>query len=257
VHARDREAIAALGRRGVPVSLCTGRMYSGTRAVAELLALDGPVACVDGSQIVEVSSHRALAMHPIVAAAEVVTVLAEFELTSFVFSGDVIYHDALGAELLHYVSSWSQRVEQLALVLDRARWGDDPAVAAVVSVGSEQQILGAHTVLTGALGHSVQATTFEISRPSLEGSWGMVIRAAGVDKGTAVEWLARHHGIETTEIVAVGDWLNDVPMLKAAGRSFAMAQAPERVRAVASDLLEADTWTGGGIAEAAERAGLL
>jgi hydroxymethylpyrimidine pyrophosphatase-like HAD family hydrolase len=232
-------------------------MYSGTREVAELLALDGPVACVDGSQIVEVRSHRSLAMHPIVAAAEVVTVLAEFELTSFVFARDVIYHDALGAELLHYVSSWSQRIEQLELLLDRARWAADSEIAAVVAVGGEQQVQGAFTVLSGQLGHSVQATTFEIRRPNLEGSWGMVIRAAGVDKGTAVEWLARHHGIEPAQVVAVGDWLNDVPMMKAAGRSFAMAQAPERVRAVATDQLEADTWRGGGIAEAAERAGLL
>jgi hydroxymethylpyrimidine pyrophosphatase-like HAD family hydrolase len=232
-------------------------MYSGTREVAELLALDGPVACVDGSQIVETRSHRALCTHPIVPAAEVVAVLAEFEAASFVFSADVIYHDALGARLLHYVSTWSQQVVELEAVLDQERWGRAADIAAVVSVGTEQQILGARAMLSDELGDRVQATTFEISRPSLEGAWGMVVRAAGVDKGTAVEWLARHHGIQPDEIVAVGDWLNDVPMLHAAGRSFAMAQAPERVRAAATDQLEADTWSGGGIAEAAERSGLL
>ena len=87
--------------------------------------------------------------------------------------------------------------------------------------------------------------------------WGMVVRAAGIDKGTAIEWIADHYGVTLRDIVAVGDWLNDVPMLRRAGRSFAMGQAPSEVRAAATDLLDADAWTGGGIAEAAERAGLL
>ena len=85
----------------------------------------------------------------------------------------------------------------------------------------------------------------------------MVARRAGEDKGTAVEWMARHYGVPRREIVAVGDWLNDIPMLRAAGRSFAMAQAPEEVLAAATDRLQSDASHGGGIAEAAERVGIL
>jgi hydroxymethylpyrimidine pyrophosphatase-like HAD family hydrolase len=89
------------------------------------------------------------------------------------------------------------------------------------------------------------------------GTWGMVVRAAGASKGTALEWIANYENVEPDEVVAVGDWLNDIPMLRAAGLSFAMAQAPEEVGAAASERLDADHSTGGGIAEAAERAGLL
>jgi hydroxymethylpyrimidine pyrophosphatase-like HAD family hydrolase len=85
----------------------------------------------------------------------------------------------------------------------------------------------------------------------------MVVRAARVDKGTAIDWLAGHYQIKPEEIVVVGDWLNDVPMFRRAGRSFAMAQAPEDVKSAATDVLVADAKSGGGIAEAAERAGLL
>jgi hypothetical protein len=46
-------------------------------------------------------------------------------------------------------------------------------------------------------------------------------------------------------------------MFRVAGRSFVMAQAPDEVKAAATDTLRADLTTGGGIAEAAERAGLL
>jgi hydroxymethylpyrimidine pyrophosphatase-like HAD family hydrolase len=89
------------------------------------------------------------------------------------------------------------------------------------------------------------------------GMWAMVVRASGYSKGTALVWLARHHGITPEEVVAVGDWFNDVPMFEAAGRSFVMAQAPEDVKQTATDRLDSDSSTGGGIAEAALRAGLL
>jgi hydroxymethylpyrimidine pyrophosphatase-like HAD family hydrolase len=85
----------------------------------------------------------------------------------------------------------------------------------------------------------------------------MVVRAARVDKGTAIDWLAAHYQITPEEIVVVGDWLNDVPMFRRAGRSFAMAQAPDDVKGAATDVLVADSKSGGGIAEAAERAGLI
>jgi hypothetical protein len=85
----------------------------------------------------------------------------------------------------------------------------------------------------------------------------MVVRAAGITKATALAWIAEHHGVSLDEVVAVGDWLNDIPMLKAAGRSYAMAQAPEAVKEAAGEVLDADAWRGGGIAEAAERAGML
>jgi hydroxymethylpyrimidine pyrophosphatase-like HAD family hydrolase len=63
--------------------------------------------------------------------------------------------------------------------------------------------------------------------------------------------------VTAAEVVAVGDWLNDIPMLRRAGRSFAMAQAPHAVKAAATDILKASAHTGGGLAEAAQRAGLL
>jgi len=63
--------------------------------------------------------------------------------------------------------------------------------------------------------------------------------------------------VTAAQVVAVGDWLNDIPMLRRAGRSFAMAQAPNSVKAAATDILKSSAQTGGGLAEAAMRAGLL
>jgi hypothetical protein len=254
VHARDRSAIEALMARGVAVSLCTGRMYSGTRDIARGLSLKGPIGCLDGSHIVDAASDAHLARHPLSDFAREVlrTALERHAPVSFLFADDEILHDDRGEPYLPYVRQWSAKARRLARLTDAGTWG---SVAAVVSVGEREQIESTAGELSAEAG--LQSITFAVGREGYHGTWGMVARAVGVSKATAVEWIARHHGVDMEDVVAVGDWLNDISMLRAVGKSFAMAQAPSEVKAAAKTVLEADTWTGGGIAEAAERAGLL
>ena len=259
MHPRDAEAIAALLERGIPVTLCTGRMYSGTREIAHSLGLRGPVACIDGSHIVDSTDDRELDSAPISDSGTAVLfeALARFTPAAFAFSGDRLYHDARGVQYLEYLSTWSERTEQVALLSDLKDWQTPEAsLAALVALGTPEQITGAERFLAGHA-RLLQTVSFEVSRPGFSGTWGLVVRAAGIDKGTAIDWIARHHGVTPAEVVAVGDWLNDIPMLRRAGYSFAMAQAPLTVKAAARHTLKASSSSGGGLAEAALRSGLL
>jgi hydroxymethylpyrimidine pyrophosphatase-like HAD family hydrolase len=257
VHPRDARAIKELLRKEVPVALCTGRMFSGTRELAAAFRLLGPVACIDGSHIFDLHSRGELSCTAISleAAAYVREALAMFGPAAFMFSGDRVIHDARGERYLDYLSTWSDVRHRVPDLFHPETWRSETNMAALVLMGAEEPILGVDRALSGVPG--LQHIVFEVRRPDLAGSWGMVVRAAGVDKGTAVAWLAKHYGVDLEDVVAVGDWLNDVPMLKVAGQSYAMAQAPEEVRAAAKFQLEADIWSGGGVAEAAERAGLI
>ena len=257
VHEQDRRAIAALLERGVVVSVCTGRMYSGTRHIAQSLSLSGPIGCLDGSHIVDAATDEHLARHPLSDFARdvLLSALERHAPVSFLFSGDEIIHDDRGEPFLPYVRQWSARARRLPRLTDKQTWHSIQGVAAVVSVGDQAQIERTAKELSAESGLS--SITFPVGREGFRGTWGMVARAAGVSKATAVEWLARYHGVSLEDVVAVGDWLNDVPMLRAVGRSYAMAQAPESVKSAAKHVLDADAWSGGGIAEAAERAGLL
>jgi hydroxymethylpyrimidine pyrophosphatase-like HAD family hydrolase len=69
-----------------------------------------------------------------------------------------------------------------------------------------------------------------------------------------MRWIANHEKVSLDETVCVGDWLNDVPMFEVAGRSFAMGQAPDEVKAKASDILPHTVEGGGGVASAIELA---
>ena len=49
----------------------------------------------------------------------------------------------------------------------------------------------------------------------------------GVSKGTAVEFLADYYNIPIENVIAVGDSLNDLPMIQTAGLGFAVKNAEE------------------------------
>lgn len=239
------------------VSIATGRMYSGTRDIARSIRVRGPVGCIDGSHIVQAENDGHLHTHPIAAgaAAHLLATLERTGVSCFILSDDTIHHDAGGARYLSYVRIWSRCTRQVARLCLEPPDAIGP-VTAVIGIGERDRVAQAEAALNAPDG-SVQVAVFPIGHPALRGQYGMVVRASGIDKASAVAWIARHHGCSLEQTVVVGDWHNDIPMMKTAGRSFAMAQAPEEVSAVATDRLRADVTTGGGIAEAAERAGLL
>ena len=253
VHPDDHAAIGRVAESGVAVTIVTGRLYSGTHAVARSVGLSGPIACVDGSHIVDLGDDSAL-FHASIAggdAALLREVLERHGPASFLFANDTIVHDADGAPFAGYVSTWSPRVDVVARVVDHPYWEHERGLMAVVAVAPEAHIRAVTAELAERLPHATRVISFPVHRI---GMFAMVIRAAGPTKGTAVEWLARHHGCTTAEVVVVGDWLNDVPMFQVAGRSFVMSQAPTSVKETATDELVADCWNGGGVAEAVRRA---
>jgi Cof subfamily protein (haloacid dehalogenase superfamily) len=259
VHAPDREAITALAAKGIPTTIITGRLFSGTRHIASDVGTKGPVACVDGCHLVEAASGADL-LHGSIAAEradQLRDLLERHTVTTFVFANDQILYDDAGAPHLPYVRTWSLDLVRTDRVTVHPHWEHARGITALVCLGTERDIQGLEIDLGRSLGHAVYTAVFPVRRMQKAGMWAMVVRASGYSKGTALVWLARHHGITPEEVVAVGDWFNDVPMFEAAGRSFVMAQAPEDVKQTATDRLDSDSSTGGGIAEAALRAGLL
>jgi hydroxymethylpyrimidine pyrophosphatase-like HAD family hydrolase len=52
----------------------------------------------------------------------------------------------------------------------------------------------------------------------------------GVSKGTALETYCNSIGIRSENVVAFGDMINDIEMLRYAGNSFAVDNAPDEVK---------------------------
>jgi hydroxymethylpyrimidine pyrophosphatase-like HAD family hydrolase len=257
VHPGDAEAVKRALGAGVAVTIVTGRLYSGTRESARVVGALGPVACVDGTHIVHAGDDRDLlyrALGP--SATEAVRdAAARAKVACFLFAHDEIVFDDRGERFVPYVRLWSSRMVRHVRATEHPHWGHPRGVSAVVCVGPEEGVKQVAAQVEAAGGAFV--AVFPVRRAEVEPVWGMVVRAEGLDKGTALGWLAAHHGCGPEEVAAVGDWLNDVPMFAVAGRSFAMGQAPDVVKAAAGEVLSATSATGGGVAEALRRLGVV
>jgi len=250
----DVDAIKKLRARGIHVTILTGRLFSGTRPSAEILGIDGPVGCADGSHVVHMKGDKTLLHHGIrgKAADRLRASVERNDLVAFLFAEDAIVHDERGADYLPYVRTWSTDLRYAHRVTEHPLWDSKEGMTAVVALGREANIGRAVADIQRDETEAVQVAMFPFRRDSEH--WGMVARAAGGTKGTALSWMAAHHGISLAETVCVGDWLNDLPMLSVAGRSFAMGQSPPEVKKAATDVLERGIEHGGGIAEAIDKA---
>jgi len=247
VDDRDIAAIAELQAAGVTVTIVTGRLHSGSTAAARACAIDGAIGCVDGSHLVEAASGRTLQRHamPAEAAALVRATCARHGLTTFVFDAHGIHHDHAGAAYARYISTWSPN---LRVVEEDVAWQTEPLAA--VAVGDDRAVAAAHAALRD---HAARLYSVSFAIGQCPGKHALMVRAAGATKGTALAELCRRAGCSLAEAVAVGDWVNDVPMFEVAGRSFAMGSAPDAVRSKATDVLTSTALAAGGIAEAIRR----
>jgi Cof subfamily protein (haloacid dehalogenase superfamily) len=248
IDPHDVGAIRELRRAGVTVTIVTGRLRSGAAAAASACGIDGPIACVEGSHIVELASGRTLAHHPMepAIAAELRGAFAAQPLSTFVFDADGIHHEHASAAYAPYVRTWSPN---LRVVEEDAAWHGAPLAA--IAIGDEAPVAAAHAELRK---HADRLFSVSFRLHLFPDKHAVLVRAAGPTKGTALAALCAAAGCTSADAVAVGDWVNDVPMFEVAGRSFAMGSAPDGVRDKATDVLAAAAGAGGGIAEAIRRA---
>jgi hypothetical protein len=255
-HARDVRAIRAALKQGVHVTIVTGRLYSGTRAIAAELGLRHAIACVDGSHVVDGATHATL-MHAGLGETDALGVRDEFaraDLVSYVLAQDAVAYDPRGAPYLPYVTTWSKDVRPNEDIFRSDLWSVPGGVSAAVGVGTRAQIDRVADFVAHHLESSVQVTRFSVRALGGADRWALIARAAGTTKGSALRWLAEREGIGMPETVCVGDWLNDVFMFEVAGRSYAMGQAPSEVKERATDVLEETGEKGGGVARVLEEA---
>ena len=252
---RDLDAVARLRASGVVVTICTGRLYSGSRHVALQLGLEGPVGCVDGSQLVMHAAECGTSFH--LAAIQGAHALHLRDLLSrrsaarFYVAGDRIIHDSAGALFAPYVQTWTGELEETDDLHAHPLWEDSAGLLAAIVVGQMLDIEATANEIRAELGAHAHLISFPLSR--FEGMGGMVVRAPGRTKGTALESIGAHLGIGVEQMVAVGDWFNDMPMFKTVGRSFAMRSSPDEVRACATDQVKCEL-SEGGVAEVIDRA---
>jgi Cof subfamily protein (haloacid dehalogenase superfamily) len=228
---RDRTvaAVRAARRRGVCVSLVTGRMSTSAIVFARELGLTDPIVAYQGALIRELRPEgderlgRLIHHRPLAAdvAREVVTWSRAAGLEPHVnhLERFVIRADDPRAE--DYSSFLGSRAE---IVPDLLAWLRHP-VSKLLAVGVEPIDDAGLSDLRARFAGRAAVT---ISHPRF-----LEFLAPGVSKADGVRRLARRARVPMSRVLAIGDQYNDLEMLAAVGHGAAMPSAPRPVQAAA------------------------
>ena len=242
VNSRDeispltRDALLTLGRANVQIVLATGRRYSRALPLAAALGIDVPLVTSCGALIKHPRDHQTLFRAHLrrEVLCEVLGVVAHDGYDAVLYGDTYLdgfdyYCPTLKVESpelseFYTLNAGSERLWP-ALMTEPP---DD--IFAGFAMGPRDEMLRLHERLQQRLPE--QLYTHVLRSPRYRG-YMCEIAPARITKWFGIQHLAADWEIRPAEICAVGDDVNDIPMIEGAGLGVAMGNAPEQVKQVA------------------------
>ncbi|MCD6362098.1 MAG: HAD family phosphatase [Armatimonadetes bacterium] len=240
VAPRTAEAVRAAADLGVIVAIATGRMHVSAEPFALELGLDAPIISYNGAMIRRAREIEPLWQLPVPAdlAAEVVELCVRERLDLLYFLGDGI--------LVSRYDRWPRRYFARTGVQARP-YGDLRRLAGnepikLLIMDEPEPTRERYDVFVREYGDRLHVT---ISLPD-----HLELLHHEVSKASALKRLAEMLGLQMAQVMAIGDNLNDLEMIRAAGVGVMMRTAGEELRAEADFVPDSGE---AGVAEAIER----
>ena len=221
VSPRTRAAIRAAFDRGLYVTLATGRPPAGLASFEEVLPRPVPLICCNGAMLADSETREILQETTL--SPDAVREITERSLPSgaavIVWRGNELW--SAGPPDIRAAYERDTRHSSLPLA---DFWDRTDGRANKVLLRGDEELIDA--CLQDLRVRTVKGTSFFTSSPST-----LEIVARGTDKGLGLIYCASMLGIDPSEVIAVGDGMNDLPMFAVAGLSAAVENADEAVRA--------------------------
>lgn len=212
-----KEAQAA----GVLFTLSTGRPIMGIRQFRELLSPNVPLITYNGGMVLHSDDETIIFSAKLQASSvrEIYRLGLERDTTIVIWVKNKLYVNRINDAVLNYRTITMETphlIEDLSLLendVTKMIWIDSPE--------NNQRFLR-------ELEGSLPGVNYSTSTPIL-----LEFMDASVSKAVALEKVADSLNIPMESVIAVGDGLNDLPMIAAAGCGVAMANGHEKTKAAA------------------------
>ena len=238
---RVRASIAAAQMHGAQITIATGRMFQSARRFARDLDVQVPIICYQGALVRHPVSDETLVstVLPIEPALAVHAFAKSADLHLNAYVDDELYMEAITPEGQFYADTSDVGIhltEDLRIEIERG-------TTKLVIVTDEDRVPPVLEALETRVGDRLEVTR---SHPR----FAETIRP-GVDKGTGLRALARAIDVPIEQTMAIGDNLNDLPLVVAARFGVAMGDGDARVRDAADSVT--GTYDEDGVATAIEK----
>ncbi|UGB34916.1 Cof-type HAD-IIB family hydrolase [Microbacterium sp. cx-55] len=251
------DAIRAARAGGVPVYLSTGRSAGDIHPDVQAIGFDG--AITNGGAYAAVGSEVLVAdPMPEDAVARLEAFFADAGIHYFLQTDEAVYASvevqAVVAQMLNRWLSAHEGAEPQSAPQGRPRFRDldtidRSRVAKAVFVSETADAVERARVELGDTFHVVSG-----SMPLPGGSNGE-IGMRGVTKGSAIQTVLDHLGIDAADAIGIGDSWNDVEMFEVCGVGIAMGNASDELKALADEVTT--SVLDDGVANAFRRHGLI
>jgi Cof subfamily protein (haloacid dehalogenase superfamily) len=239
VTPRLKAAVQQVKERNIPFILASARSPKGMLELAKELNLeDSPMVSYNGGLILPASSDNIPIFSQTLDYTEIEHILSllknEYEdLSVNVYSFDDWFVEKIDSWIEHEIAviKVSPKIEHF-----------DNLIAAkqnmykVLVIGEADRI---REFYDQANGMNFANTSFYLSKDNY-----LEITHTKVSKETAISALAEYYEIKPSEIMAIGDNYNDLPMLELAGLGIAMANSPIEVKTAADFLTDSNNEDG-------------
>ncbi len=225
-----KEVIAAVQAKGIKVAIATGRMYCSALRFHQEIGSTLPLVAYQGAWIQDPNTqeiHRHLSV-----SREIALQLLEYfeqpDLRSLLSVHFYINDQLYVREITKETESYQQRCGVNAIPVGDLRQLLDHEPTKILALCDDASLI---QQLLADLRHRYKPTELYMTT-----SVATFLEAANthVNKGNAVRYLAEEMlGLESHNVMTIGDNFNDVEMLSYAGISVAMGDAPDQVQAIA------------------------
>lgn len=223
LHPRTRAALERAQAAGMRVIVVTGRMFRSVLPYLEEAGLDEPVVCYQGAVVADPATGSFLRHVPIPLelAREAISGLERDGFHVNCYVDDELYVGRVTPEAERYATFQNLPLHPVGNLV---AWLSEPPTKLVV--------IDDPVVLDG-LEARLKSRFEERLYISKSLPYFLELASPEVTKGTGLAFVAEHLGFTAERTLAFGDGENDVELLEWAGWGIAVANAHERVLAVA------------------------
>ena len=203
--------------------IATGRMVRSVKPYVAEASLGDPVVCYQGAVVADPESGRFLLHEPIPLelAREAIASLEEESFPVNCYVDDELYVARPTPESDRYASFQHIPVHEVG---DLLAWLEEPPTK-LVAIGDPAALDG--------LGQRMKKRFAGRLYVAKSLPYFLEFASPAVNKASGLAFVAEHLGFDAEETIAFGDGENDVELLEWAGYAVAVANAHERVLAVA------------------------
>lgn len=221
ISEKNRQAIEYFIENGGRFTVATGRMVEAVRAYMPKLHINAPAILHNGAKLYDYSQEKTIFEKPIEEDRKqaIKRVHNDFpDVGLEVYANEIVYVYRKCEETKRFLT----RKYEVVYELPDEVWNE--AWIKVLLIG-ERELLDKY--------EPIYREKYDSGYAVRSGEKYLDVVANGVSKGDGVTMLARKLGIEHGKIIAVGDNMNDISMLEAAGISYAVSNGEEAVKKIA------------------------